>query len=105
MYISAYMLCQFMEIDTHTLKRSIVRRSSVILAVCCAMTLLFAIFILACRLTNIIDGKGIDIMIITISVFLIGIIAGIFGTVFVAMRCIEDEEELREISEHIYEED
>ncbi len=94
-----------MEIDTHTLKKNIVRRSSVILAVCCAMTLLFAIFILACRLTGIIDSKGIDVMIITISVFLIGIIAGIFGTVFISMRCIEDEEGYRELTEHMYEED
>lgn len=94
-----------MEIDTHVLKRDIAKRSGLILAVCCAMTLLFAIFILACRLTGVVDGKGIDVMIITISVFLIGIIAGIFGTVFVSMKCIEDEEELGEINRHVYQED
>lgn len=94
-----------MEIDTHILKKDIARRSSIILAVCCAMTLLFAIFILACRLTDVIDQKGIEIMIVTISVFLVGIITGIFGTVFVSMKCIEDEEDLGEINGHIYQED
>ena len=94
-----------MEIDTHTLKKDIARRSSIILVVCCAMTLLFAIFILACRLTGVIDENGIEVMIITISVFLVGIIAGIFGTVFVAMKCIEDETELGEINGHVYQED
>lgn len=94
-----------MEIDTHILKKDIARRSSIILAVCCAMTLLFAIFILACRLTDVIDQKGIEIMIVTISVFLVGIITGIFGTVFVSMKCIEDEEDLGEINGHVYQED
>ena len=94
-----------MEIDTHILKKDIARRSSIILAVCCAMTLLFAIFILACRLTDVIDQKGIEIMIVTISVFLVGIITGIFGTVFVSMKCIEDEEDLGEINGHVCQED
>ena len=94
-----------MEIDTHILKRDIARRSSIILAVCCVMTLLFAIFILACRLTEAIDEKGIEMMITAISVFLVGIITGIFGTVFVTMKCIEDEEELGEIDKHVYKED
>ena len=95
-----------MDIDTYELKRDIVRRSTFILAVCCMMTLLFAIFILACRLMSIMEESSMDTIIISVGVYLAGIITGVCGISFISIRCIDNETEYAEHTDgHIHQED